>query len=36
MGIEMEQRMYILRIERISDEWIKECIQNGLDAWLIM
>ena len=29
--------MYIFRIECMgSDEWIKECIQNGLDAWMIM
>ena len=29
--------MYIFRIERMgSDEWIKECIQNGLDAWMIL
>ena len=28
--------MYIFRIERMgSDEGIKECIQNGLDAWMI-
>ena len=29
--------MYIFRIERMgNDEWIKECLQNGLDAWMIM